>query len=90
MTRVATCCIVAGHVQGVFFRKATQNKAQELQLNGYAKNLADGCVEVWIEGEFAAVEALCAWLWQGSEKSVVTQVICQRAAQKNYENFSIL
>ena len=37
---------VAGRVQGVGFRWWTRSRALELGLSGYAKNLADGRVEV--------------------------------------------
>jgi len=38
-------CIVSGHVQGVFYRGSTQQKAQKLRLTGHAKNLSNGNVE---------------------------------------------
>ncbi|QYH19532.1 acylphosphatase [Corynebacterium aquatimens] len=49
---------VHGHVQGVGFRWWTRSRALELGLAGYAKNLADGRVEVVAEGEEAGVEKL--------------------------------
>ena len=41
---------VRGNVQGVGFRWWTRSRALELGLSGYAKNLADGRVEVVAEG----------------------------------------
>ena len=49
---------VHGHVQGVGFRWWTRSRALELGLAGYAKNLADGRVEVVAEGGEADVEKL--------------------------------
>ncbi|HWU53776.1 MAG TPA: acylphosphatase, partial [Tahibacter sp.] len=46
---------VSGRVQGVFFRAATRTEALRLRLSGYASNLADGRVEVYAEGEAAAI-----------------------------------
>ena len=43
--------IVSGRVQGVFFRPNVRNKAVELGLHGYAKNLPDGNVEVVAQGD---------------------------------------
>ncbi len=39
-------CIIKGRVQGVWFRRFTQNVANELGIGGYVRNLPDGSVEV--------------------------------------------
>jgi acylphosphatase len=67
-------CLVAGRVQGVFYRASARDRARELGVTGYARNLADGRVEVLACGEASAVHALCEWLWQGSPSSHVTSV----------------
>ena len=69
-------CIVEGRVQGVFYRGATQQRAQELGVTGHARNLPDGKVEVLACGETAAVQALCEWLRQGPPHARVTEVNC--------------
>jgi len=71
---IARRCLVSGRVQGVFFRASTRQRALALGVLGHARNLADGRVEVLACGEAAAVDALCAWLWQGSAASHVTGV----------------
>lgn len=68
-------CLVAGRVQGVYYRAATQQKARELGVTGHARNLPDGRVEVLACGELAAVDALCEWLWQGPPHAQVTEVV---------------
>lgn len=69
-------CWVSGRVQGVFFRAATRQRALELGVTGYARNLDDSRVEVLACGERDAVESLCAWLWQGPPHARVAEVIC--------------
>jgi acylphosphatase len=71
---IARRCLVAGRVQGVFYRASTRQRAQQLGVTGYARNLPDGRVEVLACGEAAAVQALCDWLWQGPPSSHVTSV----------------
>ncbi len=39
-------CIVRGRVQGVWFRKFTQEVAERLGISGEVRNLPDGSVEV--------------------------------------------
>ena len=68
--------MVSGRVQGVFYRASTRQKALELGVTGYARNLPDGRVEVLACGESAAVDALCEWLWQGPPHAVVSMVSC--------------
>jgi acylphosphatase len=71
---IARRCLVSGRVQGVFYRASTRQQAEALGVTGYARNLADGRVEVLACGPKEAVEALCRWLWQGSPASSVTDV----------------
>ena len=64
-------CVVQGKVQGVFFRAATQKVALELGLLGWAKNCADGSVEVIIQGPSSAVQQLESWLQHGPPRARV-------------------
>lgn len=49
---------VRGRVQGVGFRWWARARALELGLAGFARNMADGRVEVCAQGDRAQVEAL--------------------------------
>ena len=74
---MSDCCVralVTGKVQGVWYRRATQEKALQHGITGYAKNLPDGRVEVLMCGHSDAVKLLSEWLWQGSEGAQVTHV----------------
>ena len=57
--------LVSGRVQGVAFRAHTREEAVRRGLRGYARNLADGRVEVVACGDAACIEALAAWLRHG-------------------------
>ncbi len=56
---------IEGRVQGVGFRWATVTEARRLGLAGWVRNLPDGAVEVWCQGEPSAVDALARWLHEG-------------------------
>lgn len=74
---MADCCVralVTGKVQGVWYRRATQEQALQHSITGYARNLPDGRVEVLMCGHPDAVKQLSEWLWQGSEGAHVTHV----------------
>jgi acylphosphatase len=70
---------VSGKVQGVFYRATCVRKATSMGLRGFARNLADGRVEVLACGDAEAVEAFVAWLWEGSPASRVTAVVTEPA-----------
>jgi acylphosphatase len=71
---IARRCHVSGRVQRVFFRASTRERARELGVTGYAKNLPDGRVEVLACGEPRAVSQLCEWLRIGPPGAEVTAV----------------
>ena len=68
-------CFVSGRVQGVFYRASAAQRARELKITGYARNLPDARVEVLACGETKAVEAFCDWLWQGPPAARVSEVV---------------
>ena len=72
--RQAVRCVVAGRVQGVYFRAATAEEATRLQLDGWVKNLSDGRVEIVAAGEQPAIAALTRWLWKGPPAARVDAV----------------
>lgn len=65
---------ISGRVQGVFFRQSTVDEANRLELNGYARNLPDGRVEVVASGDALALDQLLNWLYQGPPEAEVTQI----------------
>jgi acylphosphatase len=67
-------CLVSGRVQGVFYRGMAAQRARQLGVRGYARNLPDGRVEVLACGEGEAVQTFVNWLWMGSSASKVTAV----------------
>ena len=73
--------LVEGRVQGVFFRAGTREQALALGLAGYARNLADGRVEVLAAGDGHAIEALAQWLEDGPPRARVDAVLREDAAE---------
>lgn len=78
-----------GLVQGVFFRKYTQAKAQALGLSGWVRNRSDGTVEVLAQGSAEKLEELRQWLWQGSPASEVGSVTEEDQAPFEATEFTI-
>ena len=81
---------ISGRVQGVFFRASTRNEAQRLGIAGWAKNLADGRVEVLATGDDDALDALENWLRHGPPHARVESVERQAAENSCSAGFSII
>jgi len=81
---------VHGHVQGVGFRFAAQQRALELGLRGTVRNRWDGSVEVVAEGSPNRLDALVRWLHQGPPLAVVTQVeLTRQRATGEFDSFEV-
>lgn len=87
-TRTCVRCLVAGRVQGVFFRASTQRRAEALDISGSARNLPDGRVEVIACGEPGAVAELREWLREGPPGARVTGVSCEQLPEQDARGFT--
>jgi len=85
---VAFRCVVAGRVQGVFFRASAREQAHRLGLTGYARNLPDGRVEILVCGAPDAVAELREWLRQGPPTADVTGVACEAVTYQPMPGFT--
>ena len=56
MTRVHL--LIAGRVQGVYYRASAKTEADRLGVAGWVRNRADGSVELVAEGSLDAIEQL--------------------------------
>ncbi len=52
--------LFSGHVQGIGFRYTVKQTALGFEVTGWVKNLADGRVELLVEGERKELEAFQA------------------------------
>ena len=82
--------IVQGEVQGVGFRYYTRGKAEQWGLGGYVRNLADGSVEVEIEGEEEAVARMLTWLQTGPHSAVVARAHASDVPVTGEKRFAVI
>lgn len=66
--------IIKGHVQGVFYRANTVDRARALGLSGWVKNRSDGTVEAVAQGARKDVDQLVDWCRSGPPAATVTHV----------------
>ena len=80
---------VTGRVQGVWFRKYTQEAAQSFGITGFVENAPDGSVVLEAEGSRENLEQLLDWLWSGSPLSKVEQVTHHEGERVGFTDFQI-
>ena len=87
---ICRICWVSGQVQGVFYRGSAQARARALGITGYARNLADGRVEVLACGDSSQVDTFIGWLWIGPAAASVSGVeIAERDPAECRSGFTI-
>jgi acylphosphatase len=81
--------VVSGSVQAVFFRVATAERARELGVGGFVRNMPDGSVEAEFEGPPEAVEAAVAWCRSGPPTARVEHVAVEPREPAGQTEFRI-
>ena len=61
-TKIRKHIVFYGRLQGVGFRYYAVNKANQLGLTGWVKNLPDGTVEMEVQGEEPLIDQLVIFL----------------------------
>ena len=74
MSRAGADIRVRGDVQGVGYRYFCYTRATALGVSGWVKNLVDGSVVVYAEGDRSVVEALIEELKVGPRHATVSDV----------------
>lgn len=82
--------LIKGRVQGVGYRVSAAEKARQLDLVGWVRNLADGRVEICIEGDTEKLQEMIDWAWQGPRFAEVTHIdLSEKAAISGFLDFDI-
>ncbi len=89
MQIISVKAIIKGRVQGVFFRAETQKAARLLNLKGYVKNLANGSVEAFFQGDEHGVKKMLEWCSTGPPASRVDRVMQESSAFLPCDDFKI-
>ena len=82
--------IIQGIVQGVFFRANAKKAAEMLGLKGYARNMADGSVEIVAEGPEQKIKELIEFCKKGPRAARVDKVdVHIEEASNEFDNFKV-
>ena len=78
--RAARLYLISGRVQGVGYRAFAAHAARQVKVAGWARNLADGRVEVQAVGTLGQLDVLEGWLRKGPRWAEVRGVEVRETA----------
>jgi len=87
--RIRRRVVVRGRVQGVWFRASTRDAARRAGVDGWVRNLADGCVEAVFEAGPGAVATLLGFCREGPSSAEVTDIEVFEEAPQGESGFAI-
>ena len=81
---------IEGTVQGIFFRQFIKDNAERFNIRGFVRNLEDGRVEVFAEGEMENVDSLIELCKKGPKHSQIRRVDVKEEKIQDFKEFKIL
>ncbi len=81
---------ISGTVQGVFFRRFIKDNADKLGVFGYVRNLDDGRIEIFIEGNQENVDNMIAICKRGPAHSNLRKVEEKEEKFQDFKDFKIM
>jgi acylphosphatase len=91
MSAIRRRVVVAGRVQGVYFRDTCRRLALAEGVAGWVRNLPDGRVEAVFEGPRESVGRLVGWSRQGPPEAMVTAVeVSEQEPVRRESGFHVL
>ncbi len=81
---------VEGVVQGIFFRSFVKENAEKHDVKGFVRNLEDGRVEIFLEGNPDEVNKMIEIVKKGPKHSQIKNVQEKEEKFQDFKNFKIL
>lgn len=81
---------IDGAVQGIFFRNFVKENAEKSNVNGFARNLEDGRIEVFLEGNPEDVEKMIEICKKGPKHAQIRNVGIKDEKFQGLKNFKVL
>ena len=81
---------VDGTVQGIFFRAFIKENAERYDVKGFVRNLEDGRVEIFLEGNTDNVNKMIELSKKGPRHSQIKKVEVKPEKFQDFKSFKIL
>jgi acylphosphatase len=80
---------VSGKVQGVWYRQAAKEQAQQLGITGQVRNQPGGSVHIIATGTKEQLDELRSWCSKGPPRAIVENIEVKELPLHSFERFSI-
>lgn len=81
---------IEGVVQGVFFRSFIKENAERYDVKGFIRNLEDGRIEIFLEGNSDDVNKMIELAKKGPKHSQIKEVTIKPEKFQDFKSFKIL
>lgn len=81
---------ITGLVQGIFFRMFIKQNAERYNVKGFTRNLEDGRVEVFLEGNINEVDKIIELCKKGPRHAQIKNVEIKPERFQDFKNFKML
>ncbi|MBT4257948.1 acylphosphatase [archaeon] len=81
---------IDGTVQGVFFRAFVKQNAERLNVKGFIRNLEDGRIEVFLEGDLEPMKKMIELCKKGPKHSIIRKVEEKPERFQDLKSFKVL
>lgn len=81
---------ISGNIQGIFFRDFIKQQADRLGTKGFVRNLEDGRVEVFLEGDVDSVNAMVEICRKGPQHAQVRKLEEKDEKYQGFKDFRVM
>ncbi len=81
---------ITGNIQGIYFRSFIKENAEKYNVKGFVRNLEDGRVEVFLEGNSDDVNKMIEICKVGPKNAQVRDVQTKQEKFQDFKSFKVL
>mgnify|MGYP001580774356 CR=1 FL=1 len=81
---------IDGTVQGVFFRNFVKENAEKNDIHGFVRNLENGKIEVFLEGDNEKVDRMIEICGKGPKHAMIKNIVIKEEKFQGFKDFKVL
>ena len=81
---------INGTVQGIFFRAFVKENAERYDVKGFTRNLEDGRIEIFLEGDANNVNTMIEKCKKGPRHAKIKKVEMKLESFQDFKTFKVL